>query len=114
MCRFFGLVSQPGDVLLVCAGPHKVVRFECVRILCGNRGAGFWPLADEAAPAGVRLHAVAGEAVPVREIAEAVRRHPNLPVRPGRRADGWEPDGTGPIAGIDPVTILLASDQIPR
>jgi nucleoside-diphosphate-sugar epimerase len=37
-------------------------------------------LAIEAAPAGSRLHAVADEGVPFREIAEAIGRHLNLPV----------------------------------
>jgi nucleoside-diphosphate-sugar epimerase len=55
-------------------------------------GANRWPavhrldaahlfrLALEAAPAGARLHGVADEGVPVREIAEAVGRHLGLPV----------------------------------
>ncbi|HWB23657.1 MAG TPA: SDR family oxidoreductase [Gaiellaceae bacterium] len=57
----------------------------------GN-GANRWPavhrfdaahafrLAVEAAPAGTTLHAVADEGVPVREIAEVIGRHLDLPV----------------------------------
>jgi nucleoside-diphosphate-sugar epimerase len=55
-------------------------------------GANRWPalhtldaarlyrLALEAAPAGTRLHGVADEGVPFRDIAESVGRHLNLPV----------------------------------
>lgn len=57
-----------------------------------GEGANRWPavhrydaarlyrLALESAPAGTRLHAVAEEGVPVREIAEAIGRHLGLPV----------------------------------
>jgi nucleoside-diphosphate-sugar epimerase len=37
-------------------------------------------LALENAPAGTRLHAIADEAVPLRDIAEAIGRHLNVPV----------------------------------
>ena len=37
-------------------------------------------LAVESAPAGIRLHGVGDEGVPVREIAEVIGRHLNLPV----------------------------------
>jgi nucleoside-diphosphate-sugar epimerase len=37
-------------------------------------------LAVESAPAGARLHGVGDEGVPVREIAEVIGRHLNLPV----------------------------------
>ena len=39
-------------------------------------------LAVEQAPAGAVVHAVGDEGVPVREIAEAIGRHLNLPARP--------------------------------
>jgi len=57
-------------------------------------GASRWPtvhvkdaatlyrLAIEQAPAGAVLNAVGDEGVPVREIAEAIGRHLNLPARP--------------------------------
>jgi nucleoside-diphosphate-sugar epimerase len=56
-------------------------------------GANRWPavntrdaarlyrLALESAPAGSRLHGVAEEGIPVREIAEVIGRHLNLPVK---------------------------------
>jgi nucleoside-diphosphate-sugar epimerase len=58
----------------------------------GGDGSNRWPavhvwdaahlfrLAVETAPAGVRLHAVDDEGVPVRDIAEVIGRHLNLPV----------------------------------
>jgi nucleoside-diphosphate-sugar epimerase len=63
--------------------------------VCGyvGDGASRWPavhvkdaaslyrLAVEQAPAGAVLHAVGDEGVPVREIAEAIGRHLNLPAR---------------------------------
>jgi nucleoside-diphosphate-sugar epimerase len=42
--------------------------------------AGLFRLAVEKAPAGSTLHAVADEGVPVRDIAEVIGRHLNLPV----------------------------------
>lgn len=42
--------------------------------------AHLYRLALESAPAGSRLHAVGDEAIPFREIAEAIGRQLNLPV----------------------------------
>jgi nucleoside-diphosphate-sugar epimerase len=44
--------------------------------------ARLYRIALESAPAGTRLHAVGDDAVPVREIANAIGRHLNLPVAP--------------------------------
>jgi nucleoside-diphosphate-sugar epimerase len=73
-------------------------------------GANRWPavhtldaahlyrLALESAPAGSRLHAVAEEGIPVRDIAEVIGRHLNLP------AKGIDPQDAaahfGPIGGF--------------
>ncbi|HEU5332289.1 MAG TPA: SDR family oxidoreductase [Actinocrinis sp.] len=65
-------------------------------------GANRWPavhtldaarlcrLALEKAPAGSRLHAVADEGVPMREIAEAIGRNLNLPVKSVAAEDAGE------------------------
>jgi nucleoside-diphosphate-sugar epimerase len=45
-------------------------------------------LAVESAPAGARLHGVGDEGVPVREIAEAIGRHVQLPVTSISREEG--------------------------
>jgi nucleoside-diphosphate-sugar epimerase len=49
--------------------------------------AGLYRLAVEQAPAGAVLNAVGDEGVPVREIAEAIGRHLNLPARSLPAAD---------------------------
>ena len=55
-------------------------------------------LAAEQAPAGSRLHAVADEGVPTRDIAEVIGRHLNLPVASVPAEDfGW----LGMILAID-------------
>jgi nucleoside-diphosphate-sugar epimerase len=68
-----------------------------------GEGANRWPavhtldaatlyrLAVESAPAGTRLHAVDEEGVPFREIAEALGRHLNVPVKslPAEEADDY-------------------------
>ena len=53
--------------------------------------AHLYRLAVEAAPAGTRLHAVGDEGVPFREIAEAIGRNLNVPVKsiPGEEADDY-------------------------
>ena len=54
-------------------------------------------LALESAPVGARLHAVGDEGVPVREIAEVVGRHLNLPV--GSVPPGEASNHFGPFLG---------------
>ena len=85
-------------------------------------------LAVEKAPAGATLHGVADEGVPIRDIAEIIGRHLNLPivaVSPGDAVDhfawmatvlgadspassaltrdllGWEPTGPGLVEDLD-------------
>lgn len=82
-----------------------VARTKGVSAYIGD-GANRWPavhrldaarlfrLAVEAAPAGSRLHAVADEGVPIRDIAEVIGRHLNVPVVAMSREDandhfGW-------------------------
>jgi nucleoside-diphosphate-sugar epimerase len=64
--------------------------------------ARLYRLALESAPAGTRLHAVAEEGVPFRDIAEVIGRHLNLP------AESFAPDQAGdqfgflgPMVGLD-------------
>jgi len=57
------------------------------------------PLAVEQAPAGSRLHAVGDEGVPIRDIAEVIGRHLNLPV------------ASRPAADFDWLGMILAIDQ---
>jgi nucleoside-diphosphate-sugar epimerase len=71
-------------------------------------------LALEAAPAGARLHAIGDEGVPVRDIAEVIGRHLNLPVTAisPEEADGhfgW----LGPIVSLDcPASNTLTQKQL--
>jgi nucleoside-diphosphate-sugar epimerase len=81
-------------------------------------------LALESAPAGTRLHAVADEGVPFRDIAGAIGRHLNLPVEPRpaehfgflsrfagldgpassaatRELLGWQPEHPGLLEDVD-------------
>jgi nucleoside-diphosphate-sugar epimerase len=77
-------------------------------------GANRWPavhtldaallyrLALESAPAGSRLHGVADEGVPFKEIAEVIGRRLNLPVRSIDQADAMAHFGfLGTFAGVD-------------
>jgi nucleoside-diphosphate-sugar epimerase len=67
--RTKGVSAYPGD------GSNRwpaVHRFDAAHL---------FRLAVESAPAGARLHGVAEEGIPVREIAEVIGRHLNLPVR---------------------------------
>ena len=68
IARTKGVSAYPGD------GSNRwpaVHRFDAAHLL---------RLAVESAPAGARLHGVGDEGVPVREIAEVIGRHLNLPV----------------------------------
>ena len=85
-------------------------------------GSGRWPavhvldaahlfrLAVEQAPAGSRLHAVGDEGVPVRDIAEVIGRHLNLPTASVPAGDfGW----LGQILSIDqPASAALTRDLL--
>ena len=60
--------------------------------------ANLFRLAVEQAPAGSRLHAVGDEGVPIRDIAEVIGRHLNLPPASVPAGDfGW----LGQILAID-------------
>jgi nucleoside-diphosphate-sugar epimerase len=63
--------------------------------------ASLYRLAVEQAPAGAVLNAVGDEGVPVREIAEAIGRHLNLPVR------------SLPAAEYDGILVRLLSTDMP-
>jgi nucleoside-diphosphate-sugar epimerase len=87
-----------------------------------GHGANRWPavhtrdaarvyrLALESAPAGTRLHAVADEGVPFRDIAAAIGRHLGVPVAP-RRAEHF--GFLAGFAGLDgPVTSTATRDLL--
>jgi nucleoside-diphosphate-sugar epimerase len=99
-------VHGEGDARGFIAMLVALARTERVSVFVGD-GANRWPavhrrdaaalfrLAVESAPAGTRLHAVAEEGVPFREIAEAIGRYLGVPVvsRPS--------SGFGPLAAMD-------------
>lgn len=65
-------------------------------------GAHLFRLAVESAPAGSRLHGVAEGGIPVREIAEVIGRHLDLPVRSIPRDEATEHFGfLGAIFAMD-------------
>jgi nucleoside-diphosphate-sugar epimerase len=64
--------------------------------------AHLYRLALESAPAGSRLHAVAEEGIPVRDLAEAIGRHLDLPVKSIEERDAAAHFGPiGGFAGLD-------------
>jgi len=75
--------------------------------------ARLYQLALESAPAGSRLHGVADEGVPFREIAEVIGRHLNLPVKSVDPADAGEHFGMlGGFAGLDNPTSSALTRQL--
>jgi nucleoside-diphosphate-sugar epimerase len=69
IARRTGVSAYPGDGANRWAAAH---RLDAARL---------FRLALESAPGGTRLHAVAEEGVPVREFAEVIGRHLDIPVR---------------------------------
>ncbi|HYQ69305.1 SDR family oxidoreductase [Actinophytocola sp.] len=78
VAREKGVSAYPGDGANRWAAVHRL------------DAANLFRLALESAPAGTTLHAAAEEGVPVREIAEVVGRHLDVPVRsiPGEESAG--------------------------
>lgn len=68
IARSKGISAYPGDGLNRWPAVHRL------------DAAHLFKLAVESAPAGARLHGVGDEGVPVREIAEMIGQHLNLPV----------------------------------
>jgi nucleoside-diphosphate-sugar epimerase len=94
--RLISIARDKGVSAYVGDGSNRwaaVHRLDAAHLFC---------LALEAAPAGARLHGVAEEGVPFRDIAEVIGRHLNLPVTP---ISPEEADGhfgfLGPIVSLD-------------
>lgn len=76
--------------------------------------AGLFRLAAEKAPAGTTLHAVADEGVPIREIAEVIGRHLEVPVTSIAPEDAGEHfTWLGGFIGLDsPASSALTREQM--
>lgn len=75
--------------------------------------AHLYRLALESAPAGSRLHAVAEEGIPVRDIAEVIGRHLNVPVKSIDKSDAAAHFGPiGGFAGLDNLTSSALTRRI--
>jgi nucleoside-diphosphate-sugar epimerase len=81
IARLIGIARDKGVSGYVGDGSS---RWPAVHVLDAAR---LFRLAAEQAPAGSRLHAVADEGVPIRDIAEVIGRHLNLPVASVPAAD---------------------------
>jgi nucleoside-diphosphate-sugar epimerase len=92
IARLIGIARDTGVSGYVGDGSS---RWPAVHVL---DAAHLFRLAVEQAPAGSRLHAVGDEGVPIREIAEVIGRHLNLPTASVPAGDfGW----LGQILAID-------------
>ncbi|GHF95567.1 MULTISPECIES: SDR family oxidoreductase [Amycolatopsis] len=114
LARSTGVSAYPGDGEGRWAAVH---RFDAARL---------YRLAVEAAPTGVRLHAVGDEGVPLKVLAEVIGKHLGVPVRsvsdvPGhfgwlahfagpdapassvltQKLLGWVPEGPGLVADLE-------------
>ena len=98
IARDTGVSGYPGD---------GSSRWPAVHVL---DAAHLFRLAVEQAPAGSRLHAVGDEGVPVRDIAEVIGRHLNLPTASVPAGDfGW----LGQILAIDqPASATLTRELL--
>lgn len=128
IARAKGLSAYPGDGCNRWPALHRL------------DAAHLFRLAVESAPAGARLHGVGEEGIPVREIAEVIGRHLNVPVTPIPREDanahfgflggffaldaaassaltqllmGWHPLQPGLIADLDEGHYFTQSNSAP-
>jgi nucleoside-diphosphate-sugar epimerase len=104
IARMVGIARDKGVSGYVGDGSN---RWPAVHVL---DAAHLFRLAVEQAPAGTRLHAVADEGVPIRDIAEVIARHLNVPTASVPAEDfGW----LGRILAIDqPASSALTRDLL--
>ena len=104
IARLIGIARDSGLSGYVGDGSN---RWPAVHVL---DAAHLFRLAVEQAPAGSRLHAVGDEGVPIRDIAEVIGRHLNLPAASVPAEDfGW----MGQILAIDqPASSILTCELI--
>ncbi len=102
IARSKGVSAYPGDGSNRWAAVH---RLDAARL---------FRLAVEAAPAGARLHGIGDEGVPVRDIAEVIGRHLNLPVTAISPEDAAGHFGfLGPIFALDcPASSALTRERM--